>query len=137
MKNIFLVLLFCLSHQWGYGQWGVSMHQSNLPFFGVNYEWKEKLLPEFRVGTDNFLEDTSYELTLNYILKKEEHLDLYAGIGARVQIFEGLVLPVGMNIYPLRNKKFGFHIELAGIVDDFTILRGSWGIRYRFLKEED
>ena len=137
MKNVFWIIIFCLLHQFCHAQWGVSMHQSNLPFFGVNYEWKEKFLSEFRVGTDNYLEDTSYELTLNYFLKKEEHLDVYAGLGARIQILEGIVLPLGMNIYPLKNKNFGFHIELAGIIDDSILLRGSWGIRYRFLKDEE
>jgi hypothetical protein len=42
------------------------------------------------------------------------------------------VVPIGVNIYPFSNKNFGFHIELAPIIGWDDVLRGSWGIRYRF-----
>jgi hypothetical protein len=51
-------------------------------------------------------------------------------------MFGGLVIPVGLNIFPFETKSFGFHIELSPIIafDDEALLRGSWGIRYRFLE---
>ncbi len=49
--------------------------------------------------------------------------------------YTGVVIPVGLNIYPFTNKKFGFHIEAAPVIGEDFILRDSWGIRYRFRKE--
>jgi hypothetical protein len=72
------------------------------------------------------------------ILDKEDY-EFYGGVGLFLNDFEALAIPIGVNIYPLPNKKFGFHIELTPLLpldDDETILRGSWGIRYRFRKSE-
>lgn len=71
---------------------------------------------------------------LNYIFIKNETVDVYVGIGGRTTFFEGLVIPLGMNIYPFEKDNFGFHMELAGLINEGALLRGSWGIRYRFLK---
>jgi len=57
---------------------------------------------------------------------------MYAGLGGRIRILEGIVVPVSLNIYPFENKSFGFQIELAPILRESSLLRGSWGIRYRF-----
>ena len=127
------ILLFCSTAQ---AQLGLSYHQSNLPFAGVSYGIGERFLPEFRVGTDNFFEDTSLELVVNYVFVKQESIQAYAGLGLRAQILEGPLLPLGVNIYPFERKDFGFHMELAGLFGDGeggALLRGSWGIRYRFL----
>lgn len=117
------------------GQIGVSFHQSNLPFAGINYEIRNKLRAELRIGTDNYFENTSVEGVLTYDFIKNEDYEFYAGLGIRSNGFTGLVIPVGLNIYPLTTKQFGFHIELAPIVDESSILRGSWGIRYRFKRK--
>jgi hypothetical protein len=61
--------------------------------------------------------------------------ELYAGLGYRFGIFSGLVVPIGLNIYPFAKKNFGFHIEVAPILFDADILRGSLGIRYIFRSE--
>lgn len=136
MKKTFLIVLFCLLYKFTYAQFGASIHQSNLPFVGVNYEIKERFLPELRIGTDNYFDDTSLELALNYIFKRDEIINAYAGLGARIQIFEGIVVPIGMNIYPFEKNNFGFQMELAGLLGgERSLLRGSWGIRYRFIKE--
>lgn len=130
--KLFIVLSVLLSSFNALAQLGVSYHQSNLPFVGINFEINEKFLPEIRIGTDNFIEDTSLEVVVNYIFKKNQTVDVYAGIGGKLGFFEGPVLPIGLNIYPFENKKFGFQIELALIFADDTILRGSAGIRYKF-----
>ena len=84
----------------------------------------------------NFFYDLGVEITANYLLKSTEEMNLYTGLGGRLAILDGVVVPLGINIYPLANKNFGFHIELAGLIpfQDDAALRGSWGIRYRFLK---
>ncbi|MBI6116340.1 hypothetical protein [Salegentibacter maritimus] len=117
-----------------YGQLNVSYHQSNLPFIAVGYDINERFTPEFRLGTDQFISDLSLEAVLNYKFIRKEDYDFYAGLGYRINISEGLVAPVGLNFYPFNKKKFGFHIEAAPILLDADILRGSFGIRYRFLK---
>ena len=135
MKKFILLAFFGLISTVSFAQWTVSYHQSNLPFLGVNKQIGEKWLPEFRVGTDNFIDDVSLELVVNHIFYKNERIDFYGGIGGRVQSFAGLVIPVGLNIYPFEQKDFGFHIEAAGLLGEQSLFRGSFGIRYRFLKD--
>jgi hypothetical protein len=131
-KSTLLVIFVLLISQKSFSQIGITFHQSNIPSIGINKQIGERLLPEFRIGTDNFFEDTGLELDINYLLIKRKDFQFYSGLGGRIQIFEGLVIPVGVNIYPLENKNFGFHIELAGIVGgNNNILRGSWGIRIK------
>jgi hypothetical protein len=134
MRKWLTVILF-LGANVSFGQLGISFHQSNLPFVGVNYEIKDRFIPEIRIGTDNYFENTSLEADLMYKILKKEDFDFYGGVGARINGFTGVVIPVGLNIYPLTNKKFGFHIEAAPIIGEDFLLRGSWGIRYRFRKE--
>jgi hypothetical protein len=74
---------------------------------------------------------------LTYDLSKKQEYDFYAGIGARVNGFSGIVVPLGLNVYPLSTKQFGFHIELTPIIGEESLLRGSWGIRYRFYKKSN
>lgn len=136
MKKLLLIAFCCFSAQAATAQFGVSLHQSNLPFAGVNYQIGERFLPEARIGTDNFFEDLSLEVAVNYLFKKDEVVNAYAGLGVRANSFAGIVLPVGLNIYPFASKNFGFHMELAAIAGESDpLLRGSWGLRYRFLKE--
>jgi len=131
LKFIVILSIFFISNN-SFSQIGVSYNQSNLPFVGISYEINNRFLPELRIGTDNYFEDTSLELAINYIFKRNETVNVYAGLGGRVGFFEGLVIPVGLNIYPFEEKNFGFQIELAPILSETSLLRGSGGIRYRF-----
>ena len=131
LKTIIVLSFFFISGN-SFAQFGVSFNQSNLPFVGLSYEINNKFIPELRIGTDNYLDDTSLELALSYIFKRNETVNMYAGVGARVSILEGIVVPVGLNIYPFEQKNFGFQMELAPILRESSLLRGSWGIRYRF-----
>ena len=133
MKQVVLMLIVIFPAI-SFAQLGVSFHQSNLPFIGVNYQVTERLRPELRVGVDNFVDITSVEAVITYDLVKKEDYEFYAGIGGRVNGYAGVVVPIGLNIYPLPYKQFGFHIEMAPIAGEDFLLRGSWGIRYRFKK---
>jgi hypothetical protein len=133
MKYILFTLFIALPTI-SFAQLGVSFHQSNLPFIGLNYEIKNKIRPELRIGTDNYFEELSVEVIATYDILKKEGYEFYAGLGVRTNDFTGVVMPIGLNIYPLTTKQFGFHIELSPIVGEESILRGSWGIRYRFKK---
>ena len=136
MKKLIAALLFA-APSLAFGQFGVSFHHSNLPFIGANFEIKERLRPEIRVGTDAFFEDISGEIVLTYDIINKEDYEFYMGAGVRANEFAGLVIPIGLNFYPFAEKNFGFHIEAAPIFieHDSNILRGSWGIRYRFRNE--
>lgn len=132
MKSLIItaMLLFPIL---GFSQLGVSFHQSNLPFFGVNYQFKSKFRAELRLGVDNYIENTSVEAVVTYDFIKNEDYEFYGGLGLRGSNENGgAVIPFGLNVYPLNVKKFGFHIEIAPIIEEDAILRGSWGIRYKF-----
>ncbi|PKD19597.1 hypothetical protein APR41_03045 [Salegentibacter salinarum] len=131
LKCILVLSIFFISIK-SFAQLGVSFHQSNLPFVGISYEINNKFLPELRIGADNYIEDTSLEFAVNYIFKRNEIVNIYAGVGGRIGSLEGIVVPVGLNIYPFEKKNFGFQIELAPILRESSVLRGSGGIRYRF-----
>ncbi|MEB2778876.1 hypothetical protein U3A58_00615 [Algoriphagus sp. C2-6-M1] len=134
MKKTLLLAILGLFSMTVFSQTTITFHQSNLPFIGVNYQFGERFIPEFRVGTDTYFEDFSAELAANYIFKKTDRYEFYAGVGGRVGTFSGVVVPIGLNIYPFEEKDFGFHIEGAGIVGELSLFRGSFGLRYRFAK---
>lgn len=130
MKIAILIFMLTLPFV-SYGQFGTNFHQSNLPFLGINYEIADRVRPEFRIGTDQFISELSYEGVLTYDVINREDYEFYAGLGVRINDFEGLVLPIGLNIFPFDSKNFGFHIEFAAI-NNMDAVRGSWGIRYKF-----
>jgi hypothetical protein len=133
MKNIVWVLVMLPVSAWA--QFGVGIHQSNLPFAAFSYEIKDRFRPELRVGTDNYFDALSVEAIVSYDIINKADFEFYAAVGYRSEDFQGLTLPVGINVYPFEAKKFGFHIELTPILGEESLLRGSWGIRYRFIKE--
>jgi hypothetical protein len=131
MKKL-LFLLFMGVSSAAFSQVAVSFHQSNLPFVGVSYDINERLRPELRIEVDSYLTDVPLELVLIYDIVNNEDYEFCVGLGGRTQEYNGLVVPLGVNIYPFENKSFGFMVELAPILGENDILRGSWGIRYRF-----
>lgn len=134
MKKIFSVVLYLLSVP-SFAQFGVSFHQSNMPFIGFNYEIAGKFLPELRLGTDTYLDDISVEAVATYQFIDKDDVEVYAGLGGRVNTAAGLVAPIGVHIFPFNAKKLGFHIELTPLFiqeEETPVIRGSWGIRYRF-----
>src|SRR6478735_5914224 len=131
MRILLSFLLFALPCI-AFAQFGINFHQSNLPFVGLNYEIKNRLRPELRVGTDNYFEETTLEAVVTYDVANKDDYEIYVGAGGRIIQFEGLVIPIGVNVFPLSTKQFGFHIELAPIIGESSVLRGSWGIRYQF-----
>ena len=134
-KSILPAFFFVCLFSPAFAQLTVGFHQSNVPFIGINYEFADRLKPEFRLGMDQFLDDLSFEGIVSYDIVNEDDFEFYAGAGVRVNGFSGVVIPLGLNIYPFEVKKFGFHIEIAPIIGENDILRGSWGIRYRFGEE--
>lgn len=140
MKKALILSVFILFSLQASAQWGVSFHQSNLPFVGVERAIGERWAPELRVGADNFVENVSLELVGKYLLQQDQDKQIYLGFGARVNSFGGVLLPAGINYFPFAKKEFGFHMEAAPILvldggDGNLIFRASFGVRYRFLKD--
>lgn len=131
MKTL-ITLIILLAPSLVFGQFTVNYNQSSLPFFGMSYEIKDKLRPEVRIGMNTFFDDASIEGVLTYDVLNKDEYEFYAGAGVRTGNFTGLVIPLGFNFYPWTTKNFGFQFELAPIIGDQDILRGSLGIRYRF-----
>jgi len=134
MRRIFLVfLLFVGLKTMGFAQIGTSLQYSNISFFGINYEIKDRFKPEFRLGTDAYFEDVSVEIIATYDILDKEDYELYAGIGGRFVSFAGFVLPVGIYLHPFQEKNFGFVFEVAPVFGaDSNLLRGSLGFSYKF-----
>lgn len=137
MKKFLLIVFFGLFSLGVFSQTTVTFHQSNLPFLGVNHQFGERFIPEFRLGTDQYLDDISVELVANYIFKQTDRFEFYGGLGPRIGSFTSVVIPVGLNIYPFDQKDVGFHMEGAPMLNfnGGSIFRGSFGIRYRFDKK--
>ncbi|WP_031426524.1 hypothetical protein [Flavimarina sp. Hel_I_48] len=133
-KKVLFLSIFLLMCGSAFSQFKVGFHQSNLPFIALGYEIQDRFTPELRLGSDQFIEDLSIEAVLTYKFINKEDYNFYGGLGYKTTIYEGLVIPIGFNFYPFENKKFGFHIEAAPILLNADILRGSFGIHYRFLK---
>ena len=134
MKKV-IILVFFLFPLVGFSQFGVGYFQSNIPYVGFNYEINDRYKPELRIGTDLQFEDFSIEIDFIYDILNKEEYEFYAGLGYKTGYFAGFVIPIGLNIFPFKRKSFGFLIELTSIINDTSILRGSLGIRYRFLEE--
>jgi hypothetical protein len=134
MKKVLTILLILSISTFAKAQLGISYHQSLISFIGVNYEIEERFMPELRIGTNQLFENTDLELTVNYLFYKTEIINAYGGLGGRINLLPGAVIPVGANFYPFQNKSFGFHTELAALIGENPYLRGSFGIRYRFLE---
>lgn len=126
-KHILGLFLVCLSISC-YSQLGVGIHYSETSFAGVNYTFQDRIIVELRVTEDAFTEPM-----IGYFLANSELVNFYSGlaINGRSRHF---LLPFGMNLYPLKNKSIGLHIETAILVRDESAVRGSIGIRYRFIK---
>ncbi len=136
MKYLISFILLGVSFS-AFSQWGVGFHQSYQPFAAVNYEFNERWRAEGRIGTDRDIESLSVELLGLFNFVRRDEYEIYTGLGFHALFYYAAVVPIGINLYPFENKRFGFHIEFAPMIDfeDEAIFRGSWGIRYRFLKE--
>lgn len=132
--KIVLRLLFMLMPGTCFSQLIGSFHQSNLPFAAVGYEINGKLKPELRFGVDNYVDNISMEATVLYDIVNKEDVELYAGAGLYHLSITAVSIPVGIAVYPFALKNFGFHMEVAPLLGEQNILRGSWGIRYKLSK---
>ncbi|HEX8505978.1 MAG TPA: hypothetical protein VF630_11485 [Hymenobacter sp.] len=140
MKTLYpvLILFICLNSLPAQAQFNVAYHQSALPFASLSYDF-QRFHPDIRVSTDAFTSDLSAELTLNYKFVNKDDYYVYGGIGGRTNRIAGGVVPIGLVVFPFAKKRLGFHSEVAiiGLGESGTVLRGSWGLKFRFGKPEE
>ena len=134
MKRIlFVFLLFVGVKTVTHAQIGTSVQFSSIPFWGINYEIKDRFKPELRLSSDTYFVDVSVEIIATYDILDKEDFELYAGLGGRFPILSGFVIPVGLNLHPFQKKNFGFIFEVTPVFGaDSNLLRGSLGFSYKF-----
>ena len=139
LKKYFLTGLFIVSISFLFGQKIGVAYYPTVSMVGVNAKVGERFLPELRTQTNFPFDWLPVEFVVNYLFVKKDDYQIYTGLGGNYSSYyssASVVLPVGINLYPFENKKFGFHIEIAGIIGESypveDYLRGSWGLRYRF-----
>jgi hypothetical protein len=136
---IFVFIIALLSVNKGFGQLSVSYQYSSMNEIGLGYSFSPKIWTELRIYSNNNLKSLSPELVFLLNIKKKEQHDIYIGIGGIANVFEGLVLPIGLQFRPIENfKRFSIQIEFEPILDisrDDLIFKSSAGIRYTFGKD--
>lgn len=119
----------------GVSQLSISYYSSSLSKIGMGYQFSDRIWSEFRVYSNTIIEDFTPELVVCYNISKKDYHNVYVGLGGNVNVFEGIVLPIGVQFSPFEKlNRFSLHIELQpswNIGYDF-ILQSSWGLRYRF-----
>jgi len=118
-----------------YSQLSISFYSSSLSKIGLGYNFTDRWWSEVKLYSNTFLEDISPELVVCCnIVKKDRHA-FYVGIGGTLNIFNGPVLPVGVQFTPFEKMdRFTLHIELEPTLDigHDIFLQSSWGLRYKF-----
>lgn len=114
--------------------------------FAIGAETKlyKKFSGEFRVFTNDVLEDVNAEVQFFYGFRPREYHQLKVGFGINGGLFslEGnaFQIPIQLVIFPLRDlKRLAFVIEVTpqflepeSPTPDQIVLRNLWGVRYTF-----
>jgi hypothetical protein len=140
-KIRFLVLigLFTLFSVEGFSQLSISYYSSSLSKIGLGYNFNDKFWSELRLYSNTTLDDITPELVICYNVVKKERHNIYLGLGGNFNYFTGFVLPVGVQFTPCEKLNgFSLHIELQPTLDfdNDLILQSSWGLRYKFGKND-
>ncbi|HLP06280.1 MAG TPA: hypothetical protein VK152_12715 [Paludibacter sp.] len=130
---VLLGLAFLLSNK-AFSQIGISYYSSSLPKIGLSYDFSGKTWTELRLYSNTVFRDLTPELVVCHNFVHTEKYNVYAGLGGVVNVFNGVVFPIGVQFTPEKFDKFSLHIELQPTVllENDLIVQSSWGIRYRF-----
>ncbi|NQU88249.1 MAG: hypothetical protein HQ541_21080 [Mariniphaga sp.] len=131
---VLLAIIFMINNS-SFSQVSISYYNSNHSKIGLGYDFSNRLWSEFRIYDSHYFMDFTPELVFCYdIIKKEKH-SVYAGVGGILHIYNGIVIPIGTQIYLFeKNRRFSLHIEFQPTIDfeNGIIYQSSLGIRYRF-----
>jgi hypothetical protein len=138
IKILFLFIFLSLTSYKGYSQLSISYYSSSLSKVGLGYNFNERFWSELRLYSNTDVGNITPELVICYNIAKKERHQIYLGLGANVNYFTGLVLPVGVQFTPIEKfDRFSLHIELQPTLDieSDLIIQSSWGLRYKFGEE--
>ncbi len=121
-------------------QLSVSYYSSNLSKIGLAYDFTPRFWSEVRLYADTDISNITPELVLCFNLASKEFHRIYLGFGGNVNYLNGFVMPVGVQFTPFEKfGRFSLHIEFEpslDLVSETVIIQASWGVRYRFLRQE-
>jgi hypothetical protein len=121
-------------------QLSVSYYSSSLSKIGLAYDFTPRFWSEVRLYGNTAIGNITPELVFCYSLASKEFHRIYLGFGGNVNYFTGFVMPVGVQFTPFEKfDRFSLHIELEPTLDlaaEDVIIQASWGLRYRFLRQE-
>lgn len=140
-KDVFLIFttIFLILSIKSFSQLSITTY--SIYAVGINTSQSKKISIEVKSFTNKMVEEIAFEADLFYNFRTKEHHRFSVGIGINTSPFRGfdhinsLVVPFELEIYPFQNlKKISFLFELAPEfgIEDGTILRNFWGIRYTF-----
>jgi len=119
-------------------QLSVSYYSSSLSKIGLAYDFSPRFWSELRLYSNTDIGNITPELVFCFNVASKEYHKVYLGLGANVNYFTGIVMPIGLQFTPFEKyDRFSLHIELEPTLDfssEDVIIQSSWGIRYRFLK---
>lgn len=137
-KNVLVLILFtCAFGLKSFAQLSVSYYSSSFSKAAVAYNFNGKLWTELRVYSNTLIDDFTPELVLCYNVVNTEKHNVYIGVGANANYYNGLVLPMGVQFTPFEKlNNFSLHIEIQPCYDfeGEIILQSAWGLRYSFGK---
>lgn len=121
-------------------QLSVSYYSSNLSKIGLAYDFTPRFWSEVRLYGDTGISNITPELVFCFNLANKEFHRIYLGFGGNVNYLNGFVIPVGVQFTPFEKfGRFSLHIEFEptlDVVSEDLIIQASWGLRYRFLRQE-
>jgi len=140
MKKLFPILLFLMVSFHLKAQVSVAYHYSfALSSIAVGTNPDRNIWGEFRIGMDTELNDFSPEVVGFWNYLKRDDFKLFVGLGLRLNLAAGPILPAfGFTFNPIESKpNFAIHAEGAVLAraEDTAILRGSLGLRYFIRKK--
>lgn len=124
----------------GFSQLSVSYYFSNLSKIGLAYDFGPRFWTELRLYSDTDISNITPELVFCFNVVNREQHKIYLGLGANVNYFTGIVVPVGVQFSPFEKfNRFSLHIQLEPTLDfglEDLIIQSSGGIRYKFIKDK-
>lgn len=140
MKKLFLIAAFVLAafclNSTLKGQLSLSYQYSSLDKIGLGFNFSKRFWTELRIYGNTYIESITPELALLYNVSVKENHEVYLGAGAVVNYFNGIIIPLGIQIRPFEKfRNFSFQIEFQPLIEveiEDMLLQASAGIRYRF-----
>lgn len=135
MKKAVLLLTILVYGLPSFAQVSVAYYQSSSPKLGVAHNFSTRLWAEMRVYGNTFTNNFTPEAALCYNVIQSDNHSIYAGVGGNVNGYTGFILPLGVQIRPMKDfRNLALQIEFQPMYDfnSYYILQSSFGFRYHF-----